>query len=283
MRLLRYGAKGKEKPGLLDGQGRIRDLSREVKDITPEVLSPQGLERLAALDPASLPAVEGSPRLGPPLAWVPNFICIGLNYADHAAETGAPLPDQPIVFMKHTSAIIGPNDQVRLPRGSQKSDWEVELGVVIGTRAAYVDEARAMDHVAGYCVVNDVSERDYQSKGGGGQWIKGKSPETFGPIGPWLVTKDEVPDPHNLHLWLEVDGHRYQDGSTNQLIFKIPTLVSHLSRHMTLLPGDVISTGTPPGVGLGIKPQPVFLKAGQVMRLGIEGLGEQRQEVVAGE
>jgi ureidoglycolate lyase len=283
MRLLRYGPKGREKPGLLDGQGRIRDLSREIPDISAEVLSPQGLERLAALDPATLPTVEGSPRLGVPIAHVPNLVCIGLNYADHAAETGAQLPDQPIVFMKHTSAINGPNDQVRLPRGSQKSDWEVELGVVIGTRAAYVDEARAMDYVAGYCVVNDVSERDYQSKGGGGQWIKGKSPETFGPIGPWLVTKDEVSDPHNLHLWLEVDGHRYQDGSTTQLIFKIPTLVSHLSRYMTLLPGDVISTGTPPGVGLGIKPQPVFLKPGQVMRVGIEGLGEQRQEVIAGE
>jgi ureidoglycolate lyase len=282
MRLLRFGAKGSEKPGLLDGQGRIRDLSREVKDITPEVLSPQGLERLAALDPASLPAVEGNPRLGPPLAWVPNLICIGLNYADHAAETGAQLPEVPIVFMKHTSAIIGPNDQVRLPRGSVKSDWEVELGVVIGSRAAYVDEARAMDHVAGYLVVNDVSERDYQFTGGGGQWIKGKSPETFAPLGPWLVTRDDVPDPHNLHLWLEVDDHRYQDSTTSQLIFKIPTLVSHLSRYMTLLPGDVISTGTPPGVGAGVKPQPVFLKAGQVMRLGIEGLGEQRQEVVAG-
>jgi ureidoglycolate lyase len=280
MRLLRYGPAGSEKPGLLDRDGVIHDLSGEIDDIGPATLSPDSLKRLAAIDPARLPKVGGSPRLGPPVAQVPNFICIGLNYADHAAETGSPLPDQPIVFMKHTSCIIGPNDQVRIPRGSTRSDWEVELGVVIGRRAQDVAEADAMGYVAGYCVVNDVSERAVQSKGGGGQWVKGKSPATFGPIGPWLVTTDEVPDPHNLHLWLEVDGHRYQDGSTSKLIFNIPELVSHLSHHMILLPGDVISTGTPPGVGLGIKPEPVFLKPGQVMRLGIEGLGEQRLEVV---
>jgi ureidoglycolate lyase len=209
-------------------------------------------------------------------------VCIGLNYADHARETNSPIPEEPIVFMKHTGSIIGPDDPVRLPRGATKGDWEVELGVVIGTRAAYVDEADAMDHVAGYCIVNDVSERDYQRHGGGGQWIKGKSPETFAPIGPWLVTKDEIPDPQNLALWCEVDGRRFQDGSTRTMIFGVAHLVSHLSRYMTLLPGDVISTGTPPGVGMGVKPQPVFLKPGNVMRLGIEGLGEQRQEVAAG-
>jgi ureidoglycolate lyase len=213
---------------------------------------------------------------------VPNLVCIGLNYADHARETNSPIPEEPIVFMKHTGAIIGPDDQVRLPRGATKGDWEVELGVVIGTRASYVQEADAMDHVAGYCIVNDVSERDYQRHGGGGQWIKGKSPETFAPIGPWLVTRDEIPDPQNLALWCEVDGRRFQDGSTRTMIFGVAHLVSHLSRYMTLLPGDVISTGTPPGVGMGVKPEPVFLKPGNVMRLGIEGLGEQRQEVVAG-
>ncbi len=279
MRLLRHGAVGAEKPGLLDAEGRIRDLSGHIDDITPETVSPGGLARLAKIDPASLPLVSGSPRIGPPLARVPNLICIGLNYADHARETNSPIPEVPIVFMKHTGCIIGPNDQVKIPRGSKKPDWEVELGVVIGTRGRYVDESKAMDHVAGYTIVNDVSERDYQFQGGGGQWIKGKSPDTFGPMGPWLVTKDEVPDPQNLDMWLEVDGRRFQDGSTRTMIFNVAHLVSHLSRYLTLLPGDVISTGTPPGVGAAVKPDPVFLKPGNVMRLGIQGLGEQRQEV----
>jgi 2-keto-4-pentenoate hydratase/2-oxohepta-3-ene-1,7-dioic acid hydratase in catechol pathway len=279
MRLLRHGPSGAEKPGLLDAEGRLRDLSGQIDDITPAVLAPDSLARLKALDPASLPAVGGSPRLGPPVAGVPNLICIGLNYADHARETNSPIPEVPIVFLKHTGCIIGPYDQVKIPRGSAKTDWEVELGVVIGKRGSYVDEARAMEHVAGYTIVNDVSERDYQSKGGGGQWIKGKSPDTFGPIGPWLVTKDEVPDPQDLAMWLEVDGRRFQDGSTRTMIFGVAHLVSHLSRYLTLLPGDVISTGTPPGVGMGVKPEPVFLKPGSVMRLGIAGLGEQRQEV----
>ena len=283
MRLLRFGPKGAEKPGLLDVEGRIRDLSDQIDDITPKVLSPESLGRLSGVDPSSLPLASGSPRLGCPLAYVPNLVCIGLNYADHARETNSPIPEEPIVFMKHTGSIIGPNDQVRLPRGSPKGDWEVELGVVIGSRASYVDEADALEHVAGYCIVNDVSERHQQRHGGGGQWIKGKSPETFAPVGPWLVTKDEIPDPQNLAMWLEVDGRRFQDGSTRTMIFDVAHLVSHLSRHMTLLPGDVISTGTPPGVGMGVKPEPVFLKPGNVMRVGIQGLGEQRSEVVAGE
>ncbi len=281
MRLLRYGPRGAEKPGLLDSQGRIRDLSREIQDINGAALAPESLAKLAAKDATSLPLVEGSSRLGCPVAGVPNLVCIGLNYADHARETNSPIPDQPIVFMKHTGSIIGPDDKVRLPRGATKGDWEVELGVVIGSQASYVDEASALDYVAGYCIVNDVSERDYQRNGGGGQWIKGKSPDTFAPIGPWLVTKDEIPDPQNLAMWTEVDDRRFQDGSTKTMIFGVAHLVSHLSRYMTLLPGDVISTGTPPGVGMGVKPEPVFLKPGNVMRLGIEGLGEQRQEVVA--
>jgi ureidoglycolate lyase len=279
MRLLRHGRSGAEKPGLLDAEGRIRDLSGHIDDITPALLANGRLSRLAGLDPASLPRVEGQPRLGPPLAGVPNLVCIGLNYADHARETNSPIPEAPIVFMKHTGSIIGPNDEVRIPRGASKTDWEVELGVVIGRRASYVDEGNAMEHVVGYCIVNDVSERDFQFHGGGNQWIKGKSPDTFAPVGPWLVTKDEIPDPQNLAMWLEVDGHRYQNGSTRTMIFGVAHLVSHLSRYMTLLPGDVISTGTPPGVGAGVKPNPVFLKPGNVMRLGIEGLGEQRQEV----
>ena len=280
MRLLRYGPKGAEKPGLLDSRGRIRDLSREISDINAAALAPESLARLAALNPESLPAVEGSPRLGCPVNPVPNLVAIGLNYADHARETNSPIPEEPIVFMKHTGSIIGPNDKVRIPRGASKGDWEVELGVVIGTRASYVEEANAMAHVAGYCIVNDVSERHYQRHGGGGQWIKGKSPDTFAPIGPWLVTKDEIPDPQKLAMWTEVDGRRFQDGSTRTMIFGVAHLVSHLSRYMTLLPGDIISTGTPPGVGMGVKPEPVFLKPGNVMRLGIEGLGEQRQEVI---
>ena len=283
MRLLRYGQKGAEKPGLVDGEGRIRDLSGQVPDITPEILSPDNLKRLAGLDTSRLPPVDGSPRIGCPIAYVPNLVCIGLNYADHARETNSPIPEAPIVFMKHTGSIIGPNDQVRIPRGSTRTDWEVELGIVIGKRASYVSEADALDYVAGYTIVNDVSERHHQRHGGGGQWIKGKSPETFGPIGPWMVTKDEIPDPQNLKLWLEVDGQRRQDGSTKTMIFGVKHLVSHVSHHMTLLPGDVIATGTPPGVGMGIKPEPVFLKPGQVMRVSIEGLGEQRTDVVASE
>ena len=279
MRLVRHGRSGAEKPGLLDSEGRIRDLSGHIDDITPALLADGGLSRLGGLDPTSLPRVEGEARLGPPIAGVPNLVCIGLNYADHARETNSPIPEVPIVFMKHTGSIIGPNDQVRIPRGASKTDWEVELGVVIGKRASYVDESDAMAHVVGYCIVNDVSERDFQFHGGGNQWIKGKSPDTFAPIGPWLVTTDEIPDPQNLAMWLEVDGHRYQNGSTRTMIFGVAHLVSHLSRYMTLLPGDVISTGTPPGVGAGVKPNPVFLKPGNVMRLGIEGLGEQRQEV----
>jgi 2,4-didehydro-3-deoxy-L-rhamnonate hydrolase len=281
MRLLRFGPKGAEKPGLLDAEGRIRDLSDQIGDITPDALAPERLARLSGLDPSRLPVVEGRPRLGCPVALVPNLVCIGLNYADHARETNSPIPEEPIVFMKHTGSIIGPDDQVKLPRGATKGDWEVELGVVIGTRASYVEEANAMAHVAGYCIVNDVSERHYQRHGGGGQWIKGKSPDTFAPIGPWLVTKDEIPDPQNLAMWTEVDGRRFQDGSTRTMIFGVAHLVSHLSRYMTLLPGDIISTGTPPGVGMGVKPEPVFLKPGNVMHLHIDGLGEQRSEVVA--
>jgi 2-keto-4-pentenoate hydratase/2-oxohepta-3-ene-1,7-dioic acid hydratase in catechol pathway len=280
MRLLRYGPRGAEKPGLLDGQGRTRDLSREIPDINAAALAPESLARLAARDPESLPLVEGSPRIGPPVADVPNLICIGLNYADHAHETNSPIPEVPIVFMKHTGSIIGPNDQVKIPRDSAKTDWEVELGVVIGSIASCVEEADALDCVAGYCVVNDVSERDHQRNGGGGQWIKGKSHPTFAPIGPWLVTRDEVPDPQNLGLWLEVDGERRQDGSTQTMIFGVKQLVADVSRYMTLLPGDIISTGTPPGVGMGHKPEPIFLKPGSVMRVGVDGLGEQRQEVI---
>jgi len=279
MRLLRYGEMGSEKPGLLDNDGKIRDLSGHIDDLAPDQLGAAKLAALAAIDPASLPIVDGRPRLGVPIASVPNLLCIGLNYADHAAETGSPIPDQPVLFMKHTSSIIGPNDAVHLPEGSTNSDWEVEFAMVIGERCAKVSKADALNYVAGYTIVNDVSERDVQMNGGAKQWVKGKSPETFAPIGPWLVTKDEIADPHNLHIWLDVDGHRYQDSSTSRFIFDLPTVISHLSEHLTLLPGDVISTGTPPGVGMGIKPEPVFLRAGQVMRLGIEGLGEQQQAV----
>ena len=280
MRLLRYGPRGAEKPGLLDSEGRIRDLSREIPDINAAALAPESLARLAVRDPQRLPLVEGSPRIGPPVANVPNLVCIGLNYADHARETNSPIPEVPIVFTKHTGSIIGPNDQVKIPRGSAKTDWEVELGIVISSTASCVEEADAFDCVAGYCIVNDVSERDHQRNGGGGQWIKGKSHPTFAPVGPWLVTKDEVPDPQNLGLWLEVDGERRQDGSTRTMIFGVKQLVADVSRYMTLLPGDIISTGTPPGVGMGHKPEPIFLKPGSVMRVGVEGLGEQRQEVI---
>jgi 2-keto-4-pentenoate hydratase/2-oxohepta-3-ene-1,7-dioic acid hydratase in catechol pathway len=280
MKLLRYGPVGQEKPGLLDAKGRMRDLSAHVRDIAGEVLLPEGLARIAALDVESLPLVEGAPRLGPCVAGTGKFICIGLNYSDHAAETGAAAPSEPIIFMKATSAIVGPNDRVEIPRNSVKTDWEVELGVVIGRTAKYVSEQDALQHVAGYCVINDLSEREFQIERQG-QWTKGKSADTFGPIGPWLVTRDEVPDPQRLPMHLEVNGERRQKGSTATMIFGIAKLVSYLSQFMSLQPGDVISTGTPPGVGLGMKP-PVYLKPGDVVTLGIEGLGEQRQEVVAG-
>jgi 2-keto-4-pentenoate hydratase/2-oxohepta-3-ene-1,7-dioic acid hydratase in catechol pathway len=279
VKLLRYGPAGAEKPGLLDGDGMIRDLSAQVADIDGAALAPAKLEELAALDTSSLPAVSGKPRLGPPVTGVGKLLCIGLNYRDHAKETGAPIPDEPILFMKATTAINGPNDDVMLPRGSVKVDWETELGIVIGSHARYVDEAHALDYVAGYCVVNDVSERHFQLEGTG-QWVKGKSADTFAPFGPYLVTRDEVPDPQDLHLWLEVDGKRYQDGSTRTMIFSVAHLVSYVSRYMTLEPGDIIPTGTPPGVGMGQKP-PVFLKAGNVIRMGIDGLGELQQKVIA--
>ncbi len=279
MKLLRYGPLGQEKPGLLDAAGTLRDLSAHVADIDGAALSPDSLARLRAIDPATLPAVSGTPRIGACVGAIGKFVCIGLNYADHAAESNMPIPAEPIVFNKWTSAVVGPNDDVKIPRGSEKTDWEVELGVVIGSTASYVDEADAMRHVAGYCVINDVSERSYQLERGG-TWDKGKGCDTFGPTGPWLVTADEVPDPHALDLWLEVDGRRFQNGNTRTMIFKVPQLVAYLSRFMTLQPGDVISTGTPPGVGMGVKPEPVFLRAGQTMRLGIEGLGEQRQKAV---
>ncbi|CAJ0720097.1 Ureidoglycolate lyase [Ralstonia edaphis] len=282
MKLLRYGPKGQEKPGLLDAQGQVRDLSGVIDDIAGAALLPESLARLRTLDISRLPIVDGTPqaglRLGACVGNVAKFICIGLNYSDHAAETGAEVPAEPVVFGKWTSAICGPNDDVEIPRGSVKTDWEVELGVVIGKGGRYISEADALAHVAGYCVINDVSEREYQLERGG-TWDKGKGCDTFGPIGPWLVTADEVPNPQALHLWLEVDGHRYQNGSTSTMVFGVAHLVSYLSRFMSLQPGDVISTGTPPGVGLGQKP-PVYLRAGQTMRLGIEGLGEQRQRTV---
>lgn len=281
MKLLRYGSAGAEKPGLLAADGTIRDLGHIVHDIDGALLAPERLADLARLDPDTLPEVTGAPRLGPPLHPVGKFIGIGLNYVDHAEETGSPVPKEPIVFMKATSSICGPDDEVILPRGSVKTDWEVELGVVIGRTAKYVDQAEALDHVAGYCVVNDVSEREYQ-KDRGGTWDKGKGCDTFGPIGPWLVTRDAVPDPQNLALWLEVNGERRQNGNTRNMIFGVAHLVSYLSQFMRLLPGDVIATGTPAGVGLGRKP-PVFLKPGDVMHLGVEGLGEQHQTVRAAE
>ncbi|WEL57542.1 ureidoglycolate lyase [Pseudomonas kermanshahensis] len=279
MKLLRYGVKGAERPGLLDSDNNIRDLSGVVRDISGVVLEPETLAKLADIDPKTLPLVEGNPRLGACVGDIGKFICIGLNYADHAAESNMPIPSEPIIFNKWTSAVCGPNDNIEIPRDSKKTDWEVELGVVIGKGGRYIDEANAMDHVAGFCVINDVSEREWQLERGG-SWDKGKGFDTFGPIGPWLVTRDEIKNPHALNLWLEVDGHRYQNGNTETLIFKIPQLIAYLSRCMSLQPGDVISTGTPPGVGLGVKPQPVFLRAGQTIRLGIEGLGEQQQLTV---
>ena len=278
MKLLRYGNKGSERPGMLDQNGVIRDLSGIVPDIAGTALAPASLADLGLLDPSTLPAVSGSLRIAPCIGSVGKFICVGLNYSDHAAESNMPVPKEPIIFMKATSAISGPNDDVMIPRDSTKTDWEVELGVVIGTEAKYVDEAAALSYVAGYCVVNDLSERAFQLEGTG-QWLKGKSADTFGPIGPWLVTADEVQDPQKLHLWLEVDGQRYQDGSTKTMVFGVAYLVSYLSRFMSLQPGDIISTGTPPGVGLGMKP-PKYLRPGNRMKLGIDGLGEQAQTVV---
>jgi len=279
MKLLRYGPAGQEKPGLLDSNNQIRDLSGIVPDIAKEALLPDALDRLRKLDPATLPVVKGAQRIGPCVGQVGKFICVGLNYSDHAAESGMAVPAEPILFMKATSSIVGPDDDILLPRGSQKTDWEVELGVVIGKPGKYVAEADSLAHVAGYCVVHDISERAYQLEGTG-QWVKGKSADTFGPIGPWLVTSDEVPDPGNLRLWLDLDGTRRQDGSTKTLIFGVQYLVSYISRFMSLQSGDVITTGTPPGVGHGQKP-PVYLRAGNQVRLGVEGLGEQRQRVVA--
>ena len=276
MKLVRYGEAGSERPGLMDGD-ILRDLSGHVDDITGAMLGDDSLARLGAIDPASLPAVEGNPRLGPCVSGFSKFMCIGLNYSDHAAETGADIPAHPILFMKANSAIVGPNDDVVMPRGSETTDWEVELGVVIGTAAKYVSEADALNYVAGYCVCNDVSERTFQ-KDLTGQWTKGKSCDTFGPTGPWLVTRDEVPDPQALDMWLDVNGTRMQTGNTSTMIFTVAQIISHLSQLFTLLPGDVISTGTPPGVGLGMKP-PVFLKDGDVMDVWIEGLGQQTQTV----
>ena len=282
MKLLRYGEKGQERPALLDNNGDLRDLSAVVTDIAGEALSPQSIARLQDIDPSTLPLVQGSPRIGACVGQVGKFICIGLNYADHAAETGAAIPAEPVVFNKWTSAIVGPNDNVEIPRNSRKTDWEVELGVVIGKGGRYISESDALEHVAGYCVINDVSEREFQLELGG-TWDKGKGCDTFGPLGPWLVTRDEIADPHQLDLWLEVDGKRYQNGNTRTMIFQIPKIVSYLSQFMSLQPGDVISTGTPPGVGLGIKPDPVYLRAGQHIRLGISGLGEQNQRTVDAE
>ncbi|WP_425419314.1 fumarylacetoacetate hydrolase family protein [Oricola indica] len=279
MKLLRIGAKGAEKPAIVHSDGTIRDLSSVVGDIAGDALTDEGLATIAAADPAALPVLDADSRIGPCVGHVGKFICIGLNYADHAAESGMAVPDEPIIFFKATSAITGPNDPVIIPKGSEKTDWEVELGIVIGKEARYIGEDAAMDHVAGYCLVNDVSERAFQIERAG-QWVKGKSADSFGPIGPWLVTRDDIADPQNLSMWLEVDGHRYQDGSTRTMVFGVAHLVSYLSQFMSLQPGDIISTGTPPGVGMGQKP-PVYLKAGQTIRLGIEGLGEQTQTTVA--
>lgn len=279
MKLVRYGAPGAEKPGLYEGPGRIRDLSGLIPDLAGESLSPASLRSIAAADAADLPLVAGEVRLGPPVGRPVNFIAVGLNYADHAAETGAPIPKEPILFNKAPNCIVGPDDDVMLPRGSEKTDWEVEIAVVMGSRASYITESEVMEHIAGFCVCNDVSERAYQTERGG-QWMKGKSAPTFGPLGPWLVTPDELADVQNLAMWLDVNGKRAQTGSTATMIFDVKKIVSYISHFLTLEPGDVVTTGTPPGVGLGMKP-PLFLKAGDTMALGIEGLGEQRQRVVA--
>jgi 2,4-didehydro-3-deoxy-L-rhamnonate hydrolase len=284
MKLVRYGAVGKEKPGLIDAQGQLRDLSAVIQDITPDQLGDKALAKLAKLKTDKLPLVKGKPRMGCPVSQVGKFIAIGLNYADHAAESGMPIPKEPIVFQKATSCIQGPNDDVMLPKGSVKTDWEVELGVVIGTKASYVSLKEALNHVAGYCTINDVSEREYQLERGG-TWDKGKGCDTFGPIGPWLVTRDEVPNPQKLGMWLDINGTRMQNGSTKTMIFGVAKLVSYVSQFMTLLPGDIITTGTPPGVGMGVKTDgkatPIYLKRGDEIRLGIEGLGEQTQKVIA--
>jgi ureidoglycolate lyase len=280
MKLLRYGAPGAEKPGLLDVQGVIRDLSGIIPDLAGEALSREGIARLAALDPESLPAVPATTRLGPPVGGTRNFVAIGLNYADHAAESGAAVPKEPIVFLKSLNALAGPDDDVAIPPDSRKADWEVELAIVIGTLAKRVSAEEALDHVAGYTICNDVSEREWQIERGG-LWDKGKSADGFGPVGPWLVTTDEVPDPQDLAMWCEVDGQRMQDGSTRTMIFDVRTIVSYVSQFITLHPGDIVTTGTPPGVGMGMKP-PTYLRPGQVMRLGIAGLGEQKQNTIAG-
>jgi 2,4-diketo-3-deoxy-L-fuconate hydrolase len=280
MKLLRHGPKGHEKPAMLDAQGQVRDLSALIPDLRADMLTPEGLAVLRAIDPSRLPLVARPGRMAPPWSGMGKFVCVGLNYADHAAESGLPVPAEPVLFTKHTSTVVGCNDPIVLPQGSVKTDWEVELGVVIGRTARYVSEAEALGHVAGYCVVNDVSEREYQIERGG-TWDKGKGCDTFGPIGPWLVTADEVADPQQLSMWLEVNGHRHQNGSTRTMVFGVAHLVSYISRFMTLYPGDLITTGTPPGVGMGHKPQPKYLKAGDKMRLGIEGLGEQNQTVHA--
>ena len=279
MKLLRYGPKGAEKPGLLDDNSEIRDLSSIINDLTGDTVDPDTMARLSALDTATLPVVEGTPRIGPCIGSVGKLVCIGLNYSDHAKETGSPIPTEPIVFMKATSSINGPNDDIELMRGSVKTDWEVELGFVIGKETKYVDEAQALDHVAGYCIVTDLSEREWQLERQG-NWSKGKSGDTYGPIGPWLVTPDEIGDPQSLNLWLDVNGTRYQDGNTNTMIFPVSKIISYLSECMSLQPGDVIATGTPPGVGMGLKPQ-VFLRAGDAMKVGVEGLGVQTQRIVA--
>ena len=280
MKLIRHGAKGAEQPALVDANGQLRDLSGELPDITAAALSQHSLKRLRSLDPTSLPLVDKPGRIAPPWSGCEKFVCIGLNYADHAAEAGMAIPKEPIIFMKPISARVGPNDAVVLPQGSVKGDWEVELGIVIGTKARYVSEADALSHVAGYCVVNDVSEREYQIERGG-TWDKGKGCDTFGPVGPWLVTTDEIADPQSLDMWLDVSGKRYQTGNTRTMVFGAAQLVSYVSRFMTLYPGDLIATGTPPGVGMGVKPSPVFLEAGDTMRVGIQGLGEQFQTVHA--
>jgi 2-keto-4-pentenoate hydratase/2-oxohepta-3-ene-1,7-dioic acid hydratase in catechol pathway len=280
MKLVRYGATSQEKPGMIDADGTLRDLSAHVADITGATLGDDSIAKLRTLDPTTLPAVQGNPRMGACVGDIGKFMCIGLNYADHAAETGADIPEHPILFMKANSAITGPNDDVVMPRGSTKTDWEVELGVVIGKAAKYVSEEEALDYVAGYCLCNDVSERHFQTSLTG-QWTKGKSCDTFGPTGPWLVTRDEVEDPQNLDMWLDINGKRMQTGNTKTMIFTVAQVISHLSQLFTLHPGDVISTGTPPGVGMGMKPQPVYLKDGDVMELSIQGLGVQRQNVRA--
>lgn len=281
MKLMRVGPRGQEKPALVDAQGRVRDLSGLIADLTAAHLTPEGLAALAAVDASKLPLVDNPGRIGVPWSGIGKFVAIGLNYSDHAAESNLPVPKEPVVFTKATSCIVGCNDDVVLPQGSVKGDWEVELGIVIGSKTRYVSEADALKHVAGYCVVNDVSEREYQIERGGSQWDKGKGCDTFGPVGPWMVTKDEIPDVQALGMWLDVNGKRFQTGNTRTMIFGAAHLVSYLSRFMTLYPGDLITTGTPPGVGMGVKPQPVYLKPGDVMTLGIEGLGAQRQQVHA--